>query len=199
MKREELLHQLDMSYDEQVASLLDKYGHAKYDYFCTKSCKSKNQKVSRTGEGLFCHHIREDVADLLSSTHFAVKYPFEYQKAENLVYCNILEHLMLHVKISVIRSKETKILMPGVFFISNQLNDMFKKNGGAMHWQKNCFSVVKENYQEYLMLLSIALHHVDKEELPRILMELCRSEEDGRVYNDIAMDVAAFYKREYRR
>ena len=99
MKSIEIQKELEMKYSELVEYLLKKYGPAKYDYFCTESCKSKNHKVSRTNEGLYCHHIDEDKAIMLSNDSYAIKNPYEYQKAERLVYCNVLEHLILHIKI----------------------------------------------------------------------------------------------------
>ena len=98
MESTEIKNQLKMTYDELVDYLLKKYGPAQYDYFCNESCKSKNSKVSRTNEGLYCHHIDENKAILLSNDKFAVNNPFEYQKANRLVYCNVLEHLILHIK-----------------------------------------------------------------------------------------------------
>ena len=82
-----------MTYGELVDYLLKKYGPVECDYFRTEACKSKNPKVSRTNEGLYCHHIDEDKAIMLCNDKFAVNNPFEYQKAERLVYCNALEHL----------------------------------------------------------------------------------------------------------
>ena len=94
----EVQNQLKMTYSELVDYLLKKYGPAECDYFRTEACKSKNPKVSRTNEGLYCHHIDEDKAIMLCNDKFAVNNPFEYQKAERLVYCNALEHLILHIK-----------------------------------------------------------------------------------------------------
>ncbi len=36
---------------------------------------------------------------MLSTPTYAKKNPFDYQKADHLVYCNLLEHLVLHIKI----------------------------------------------------------------------------------------------------
>ncbi|MBP5204880.1 hypothetical protein J6Z37_01100 [Candidatus Saccharibacteria bacterium] len=88
-----------MTYGELVDYLLKKYGPVECDYFRTEACKSKNPKVSRTNEGLYCHHIDEDKAIMLCNDKITVNNPFEYQKAERLVYCNALEHLILHIKI----------------------------------------------------------------------------------------------------
>ena len=52
--------EIEMTYDEYVKYLINKYGAAEYDYFCNENCKSKNKKNSRTAEGLFCHHIDEN-------------------------------------------------------------------------------------------------------------------------------------------
>lgn len=88
-----------MNYDEFVSYLLKKYGPAKYDYFTNATCKTKSKRISRTKEGLFCHHIDEDKGYMLSRTGCALEQPFEYQKAERLVYCNYIEHLLLHILI----------------------------------------------------------------------------------------------------
>lgn len=89
-----------LSYNDLVKYLLDKYGHAQYDYFCNESCKSKNRKVPRTSEGLYCHHIYEKYVSNLCDPFWAKQSPYEYQKANNLVYCNLLEHFLLHIKIA---------------------------------------------------------------------------------------------------
>lgn len=90
---------MEMNYDEFVSYLLKKYGPAKYDYFTNATCKTKSKRISRTKEGLFCHHIDEDKGYMLSHTGCALEQPFEYQKAERLVYCNYIEHLLLHILI----------------------------------------------------------------------------------------------------
>ena len=37
---------------------------------------------------------------MLSNPQFAITQPYEYQLGKNLVYCNLLEHLILHMKIT---------------------------------------------------------------------------------------------------
>ena len=91
---------LKSSYTDIVKYLLKKYGAAKHNYFKDTNCTEKNPLVSRTSEGLYCHHIDEDKAIMLSNDKYAAANPFEYQKANRLVYCNLLEHLLLHVKIA---------------------------------------------------------------------------------------------------
>ena len=73
---------MKMSYHELVQFLINKYGPAKYDYFTNEYCTIKNKKVTRTSEGLFCHHIDEDKAILLSNSEYASQNPFEYQRLQ---------------------------------------------------------------------------------------------------------------------
>ena len=75
MESTEIKNQLKMTYDELVDYLLKKYGPAQYDYFCNESCKSKNSKVSRTNEGLYCHHIDENKA--ISLANIFLNTPFD--------------------------------------------------------------------------------------------------------------------------
>lgn len=100
MNNEEIDKELGLSYDKLCKYLLKKYGPAEHDYFINESCRSRNKKVSRTDEGLLCHHIDEDKFIKLSDPGHATMHPFDYQKAERLVYCNALEHLILHIKIA---------------------------------------------------------------------------------------------------
>ncbi|WP_234013784.1 hypothetical protein [Mesoplasma florum] len=90
---------LELNYDECVDFLLKKYGFVPGDYFLDLECTKKNTKITRGKEGLYIHHIDEDKAILLSTPAWARKNSFEYQKAHRLVYCNLLEHLVLHIKI----------------------------------------------------------------------------------------------------
>ena len=78
----EIKKEFAMSYQELVGYLLKKYGAAQYDYFVNESCKSKNKKAMRTSEGLFCHHIDEDKAIMLSHDEWATKNPFSYQNGQ---------------------------------------------------------------------------------------------------------------------
>ena len=52
MESVEIKKELNMTYDDLVRYLLQKYGHSKYDYFCNESCKSKNHKVNFSPSGL---------------------------------------------------------------------------------------------------------------------------------------------------
>lgn len=168
MESTEIKNQLKMTYDELVDYLLKKYGPAQYDYFCNESCKSKNSKVSRTNEGLYCHHIDENKAILLSNDKFAVNNPFEYQKANRLVYCNVLEHLILHIKIVEEPKNENANQMKiqgiggAVCFICPQINDYFNGYEFKQQYLINIFSLIENNFNDYIDILEYFLDVVEK-------------------------------------
>lgn len=68
---------------------------------------------------------------MLSNDKFAPNNPFEYQKANRLVYCNFLEHLLLHILIiekpkDINANKgELQGIGGAVNFICKQLNDLY--------------------------------------------------------------------------
>lgn len=171
MEKSEIYKELRMPYDELCAYLITKYGGSKYDYFPTPECNSKNKKISRTSEGLYCHHIDEDKGGSLSSSFQARMQPFEWQYKERLVYCNILEHFILHLKIAVLRQKELfgKIYdiekffsTGGIFKISSNINDMFLGNCEKVSWMKRCFEEISENYDDYINIVILVLNYIDE-------------------------------------
>ena len=176
MESTEIKNQLKMTYDELVDYLLKKYGPAQYDYFCNESCKSKNSKVSRTNEGLYCHHIDEDKAILLSNDKFAVNNPFEYQKANRLVYCNVLEHLILHIKIVEEPKNENANQMEiqgiggATCFICPQINDYFNGYEFKQQYLINIFSLIENNFNDYIDILEYFLDVVEKNPIYKLIV-----------------------------
>lgn len=176
MESTEIKNQLKMTYDELVDYLLKKYGPAQYDYFCNESCKSKNSKISRTNEGLYCHHIDENKAILLSNDKFAVNNPFEYQKANRLVYCNILEHLILHIKIVEEPKNENanKMEIQGiggaVCFICPQINDYFNGYEFKQQYLINIFNLIENNFNDYIDILEYFLDVVEKNPIYKLIV-----------------------------
>lgn len=159
-----------MSYDELVDYLLKKYGPAKYDYFYNANCKSRNPKVSRTKEGLYCHHIDEDKAIMLSMTDYAILNPFEYQKADRLVYCNILEHLLLHIKIiQEPKHPEANFFerqgAGGIINICHEINTYYSGYEYKQEWTKKMFECMADKFDQYIGIL-IYLKLLVKEYLP---------------------------------
>lgn len=158
MESAEIKNEILMSYQELVDYLLNKYGSAKYDYFCNESCRSKNSKISRSSEGLQCHHIDEDKAIQLSEPKYAIYNPYEYQKADRLVYCNILEHLLLHMKIAFSpRNPEANFWenpgVGGIFNILPGINDYYGGFEYKREYQKKLYEVIADNFDAYIGLL----------------------------------------------
>ncbi len=102
---------LNLPYTEIVQSLIKKYGEVLDDYykeksyqrFLNKEIKSiARGKYSKAKEGLYCHHILENEYENISSKEYIAhfKYPHEYHRKENLVYCDLIEHMMLHTVIT---------------------------------------------------------------------------------------------------
>ena len=128
-KQNDIFKMLEMNYDECCNFLKNKYGVIEESYFCNETCRSINKSIKRTNDGLFIHHIDEDKAIMLSTKSYALDNPFEYQKGDRLVYCNLLEHLILHIKIIEFPNPNKKDEYPGVggvinFFIP-ELNDIY--------------------------------------------------------------------------
>ena len=165
----EIEKELRMTYEEMCKYLQSKYGIAKVDYFPNEECRARNKNVSRTNEGLFCHHIYEKFGGSnLCHPSMARQYPYEYQKRENLVYCNYLEHLLLHLKINIssdlIMNKPLDVKRffnsDGFFWIANEMNELFKNSGSSLAWKNNCYSVIKENYENYIDVLRGIFHYL---------------------------------------
>lgn len=171
MLREELKKEIGMSYYDMVDYLLEKYGPAQYDYFCNDTFRSKNKKVSRTKEGLVCHHIDEDKGGNLSGWSAELQ-PFAWQKKDRLVYCNYLEHLLLHIKIAVLRQKgrlknnhdvDYFFTTHGINMICEDINGMYLKNGTSLVWKQNCYEIICDNYEDYIGLIKLLFLYIDSQ------------------------------------
>lgn len=139
------------NYDEAVEFLLQKYGSAQDDYFRENSygrfLKKEIKNItkgnfSRTSEGLYCHHIDEKKILNISDKNFIKrnKIPFDYQKKERLVYCDLIEHNILHVLISKETSLEFGHLGLIAFLvpiIEQWYLDQIIPNPA---WMKNCYN-----------------------------------------------------------
>ena len=148
-------------YGRYCEYLREKYGAPEKPYF-TKGFGSVT-KQTRTSEGLYLHHIQEMHGIMLSTKEYAMVAPYEWQEAKELTYCNLLEHLYLHMLIAedAIYHPENHAEDLGdvgiggivVFFIP-ELNDIF---GGARYsakWKESCARAVRKHKDTYKALLS---------------------------------------------
>lgn len=173
---------LNMSYQDIVSTLLKKYGSAKHNYFKDTNCTMKNPQVTRTSEGLCCHHIDEDKAIMLCNSKFAAANPYEYQRANRLVYCNLLEHLLLHVKIAE-KATENELLGIGgaINYICKDLNDIYSGKEFKEAWRRNIADKVKEDFDDYIVILRYLWRVIEKNPLYKAIITkemLCVSGDD---------------------
>ena len=148
----------DYNYLEYCDYLQGKYGIGLADY--VNANWNKTRKVLRTSEGLITHHKREDTAPNLSNPDCYKKYPIEWQHKENLVYCDYLEHLYLHILASKYPNpeKEERAIIGisgALVFIIPELNDLFSGFVSNQKWQNTAFERVKDDKAVYLQMLKI--------------------------------------------
>lgn len=155
---------LSKTYDEAVNFLLRKYGPAQDDYYRESSYQRfmdgeiKNitkGKYSRTKEGLYCHHI-DEIKDLNISNQAFIKkykYSFEYQKKERLVFCDLIEHTILHVLITEETSEEFGY--PGYLAHLKPLIELWYLDEiiPKPKWMKNCYNKSFLNPQNAFYIL----------------------------------------------
>lgn len=134
-KKDEYLVLLSKTYNEAVECLLKKYGAAEDDYYREKSyerflkgeIKSITKgKFSRSMEGLECHHILENKFLNMTNSSFIKdqNIPFKYHQKEYLVFCDVVEHAILHTLIA----KETSLEFgaPGyIVFLRPKIEDWY--------------------------------------------------------------------------
>ena len=153
MKTKEYEIVKNFTYLQYCDYLQNKYGIGKANYF-TESWK-RNGNASRTNEGLIAHHKYEDHAGKLSDPTWAPQYPYEWQLAENIVYCDCLEHLFLHILICEYPASDKEIVGIGGIcdFIVPELNDLYSGWITKQAWRKNCHNLVVNDKDAYLILL----------------------------------------------
>lgn len=152
----------NLSYEEYCSYLKGKYGNVPYRYG-----KKENR---RPEEGLFIHHIREDVVASLSNSAIAKANDPLYQEPENLVYCNYVEHLLLHILIGEETAGGKNLGLNGPFvFIIPALKNYFEKgwknekiNAGyynAIAQDKDVFKILLERYNKIVCDTDLLLEH----------------------------------------
>lgn len=146
----------NFNYLEYCDYLQKKYGIGLAPYF-TKS-RNKNTKVTRTKEGIIAHHKYEDHAIMLGNPEYASKNPYEWQLPENIVYCDYLEHLFLHILICEYPSKNHNAFeavgIGGVInYLVPELNDLYSGWVAVQPWRLNCHKKVINDKDVYLALL----------------------------------------------
>lgn len=156
MTLNEYLQVQNYDYLEYCDYLQNKYGLPICDYM-TKAW-NKSKRISRTKDGLYAHHKYEDHAILLSDPAHAIKNPYEWQLRENIVYCDLLEHLFLHILICENPSKDKNskedVGIGGILsYIVPELNDVYSGWVSKQSWQINCHNAIIDDKDVYMALL----------------------------------------------
>ena len=122
---------------------------------------------------------------------------FEYQKAHRLVYCNYFEHLLLHIKIvkeahEKVGYEDAMVGIGGAEMLWQQINGCYR-NAPKDGWRKNVFDVIKDRYDEYLVIMKYIKQVIDND----ICLQKDYSEPklatdwDGKVIKSIYNDIYA--------
>lgn len=182
-----------MDYEAYCDYLQNKYGKPDKPYY-TKGF-SKNRSIVRSKEGLVIHHKKENVAIMLANVNYAKNNPYEYQMPDNLVYCDYLEHLLLHVLIceDIIIGKTQNINeneKPGVGgvinFLMPELNDMYSGYESSQEWKKNCYLRVINDRKTYLKIVERFIQNYWKPlDLPFVTLTRSYHEQFGKWDKDI--------------
>lgn len=178
MTREEVNHIIyDLTYIDYINQLKNKYGLVPKDYFYTnkKGELVKTGGITRGKDGLYIHHIYECFFLGLSNP---IMYKLQCisedakikdaQKAENLVYCNLLEHLILHIKIALEYHRGAEQV--GIDFVTGDLNRLYelgdqnlieKTYSASQHlWKQTVYDIIKNDYDIYVMLGKIIINTI---------------------------------------
>lgn len=152
----------DFSYEEYCGYLNKKYGAVPRKYGSSKN--------KRPDDGLFIHHVREDEVASLSNRKIALANDPVYQEPENLVYCNYLEHLLLHIMIGEETAGTKNLGLNGPFvFIVPALKNYFEKgwknekiNAGyynAIEGNKEVYDILLKRYNKIVCDTDLVLEH----------------------------------------
>jgi len=159
-----------LNYDEYCMYLQEKYGLPSKPYLTETWSKTKG--ITRTQNGLFIHHVREDITIQLSNPEIAKNSPYEYQEPKNLCFCDYLEHLWLHFLIVKNPNRNAKsnenVGIGGIVnFIVPELFTMYGMEKLILpDWKINCFDAIKndeEVFQEILFELAKIIPILSKE------------------------------------
>ena len=150
---------LNSTYNECNKLMVKKYGAIKQSYFHTKTCKSQRASIKKGSEGLFIHHMDEDKGIMLSTSNYAVTNPWEWQQGERLVYCNLLEHLVLHIKIveypNKLQNKHELCGIGGIYnFIVPELNDIYAGIKYSQPWKQAVVKNIINCKNDYMKCIS---------------------------------------------
>lgn len=141
----------DFSYEEYYKYLKNKYGPVLARY-----SQVNTEKYTRKEEGLFVHHIKENVVAGLSDNGVAKENDPLYQEPENLVYCNYLEHLFLHILIGKETALDKNLGLNGALaYIIPTLIKFYDRGIINTGINENYYKVIKDNKATFNVLFDL--------------------------------------------
>lgn len=160
MKVSEYKQVMNFGYEQYVRYLKEKYGPVPKKY------GSKFNK--RSDDGLFIHHVREDEVASLSDYKVRKANNPAYQMPENLVYCNYVEHLFLHILIGEETAAVKNLGLHGPFifiipsvkgyyengYVNSKINSGYYK---AIDGCQEVFYSLLDRYNELVKKIDIVL------------------------------------------
>lgn len=161
MNRNYYLRLINSTYQQAVDILLKKYGTVKENYFLGTT---KNKNITKTDKGLFCHHILENIVPNLSDVTSIKNYPKIFQHKKYLVYCNMLEHYILHYLI--FKEKDVQYKNYGIGGILHSLGISLN----SIYFNERIFipnydkikEVIDKDYYSYLVVLERTIKLIEK-------------------------------------
>lgn len=163
---------LKSSYDDVVNHLLLKYGPSSDNYFSEESYNKfmlgvnksiSKKKITRTSEGLYCHHIDENKYQKMGDPNFIKrqKIPYESQKKDKLVFCNLIEHAVLHALIT--QETDGKFGRQGldVFLLPSIHEWYIEEKPPTSVWERNCYQKAFLDPSEALRFYEAILQYIN--------------------------------------
>ncbi|ENY68498.1 Hypothetical protein, predicted transmembrane protein [Metamycoplasma auris 15026] len=148
----EIKELLELNYEQCISYLRHKYGGVSKPIlsFDNEGNFRMNDFSFIRNEGLFIHNKKEMNIDWLTRADVSRKYP-EYDDESNLVYCNLLEHLVLHIKIWQATNRSGGYLFSQLI---PELNDIYSGIVYKEEWKNKAASLVRNYKDDYLFCLS---------------------------------------------
>lgn len=151
------------TYENLVNYLIQKYGPVPADYF-DENWNQNWKQNSRTSEGLEIHHIDEDKYLFLSDRASCERQnvPFECQRAERLVYCNKIEHLLLHIRIAEdFHADDLQTYYKfGIKTLISKINDYYEFDELPGDWRNGMITAINNLMADYIVLLIYISTHL---------------------------------------
>ena len=150
--------EIAMPYREYVVYLRRKYGQPSVKFFYLEG--QKDMKIERLNEGLFLHHIAEEfritLDDMTAPAFAKTKSPSIYTP-ENFIYCDFIEHLLLHIKIAqgdMSENSDNGMDIMGAKKIWRKINKQWSAQNVPLKYRK-AIERIENRQMDYLKIMRL--------------------------------------------